>query len=254
MSDSAVLPWRAGGYAELRGRGIEIGAFEHPAALPAGCSVEYVDAITPEQAQAFFPEISTANFKPVDHLIDLNTQGLSSFADGQLDFVIINHVLEHLYNPISVLGEVFRVTRPGGHVVLAIPDKDYTFDKPRPLTPFEHLRDDYERGVTTASPEDYLDIPRYIFPQFLDDPQVLAEHLAGCMARREHVHVWSSASFRDFLQRSFVLLDVRADLVYEADARRSQLEYFAVFRKQGQPAGQGLFARLARRLAGTPRG
>lgn len=246
MSDSAVLPWRAGGYAELRGRGIEIGAFEHPAALPAGCSVEYVDAITPEQAQALFPEISTAGFRRVDHLVDLNTQGLRAFPDGQLDFVIINHVLEHLYNPIFILGEIFRVARPGGHVVLSIPDRDCTFDRSRPLTPFAHLLDDYRRQVRTAGPEDYMDIPRYIFPEFLDDPAVLAQHLAGCVARREHIHVWSSASFRDFLARSFALLGLRPRLAFESDAAQNGYEYFATFEAQAAPAG--LLGRLARAL------
>jgi SAM-dependent methyltransferase len=250
MSPTAPpFAWRQPGYNLLSGRGIEIGAFEHPATLPPACRVEYVDAITPEEAQRLFPEISTAGFKGVDHLIDLNVEGLAPFPDGQFDFVIINHVLEHTYNPIRVLDEVFRVTRPGGHVVLAIPDRDFTFDRPRPLTPFAHLRDDYERGVTTASPEDYMDIPRYIFPQFLDDPQVLAQHLAGCMARREHIHVWTSESFRDFLSQSFALLSRSPTLVYEVTSVESQFEYFGIFRAGAKPRG-GLLGRLARVFGG----
>lgn len=243
MTSAGFLSWRGQGYALLRGRGIEIGAFEHPAALPAGCRVEYVDAITPEQAQQLFPEISTAGFKRVDHLIDVNNQGLRPLADGRFDFAIVNHVLEHVYNPIFVLGELFRVVRPGGHVVLAIPDRDFTFDRNRPLTPFAHLEDDYRRHVTTASPEDYMDIPRYIFPEFLGDPEVLAQHLAGCMARREHIHVWNSVSFREFLQRSFALLGLRPRLALESDSTQNQYEYFAVFEATA-PARSGLIGRL----------
>jgi SAM-dependent methyltransferase len=44
------------------------------------------------------------------------------FADGEIDFVWIFDVLEHVQSPEAVLGEVFRVLRPGGgfHIVLPL--------------------------------------------------------------------------------------------------------------------------------------
>lgn len=91
-----------------------------------------------------------------------------------------------------------------------------------------------------------MDIPRYIFPQFLDDPALLAQHLAGCVARREHIHVWTSASFRDFLTRSFALLGLRPRLIFDSDGAQNALEYFALF--QQAPRRASLLGRLASRF------
>lgn len=158
------LALRDPGYAFLNGKGIEIGPFEHPAKLPPSCEVEYCDAITPEQARVFFPELSVIDLPHIHHIIDLNKEGLVKFPNDSLDFVICNHVIEHLVDPIRILGELMRVVRPGGHVVIAAPDKEYTFDKKRPLTPWEHNVSDYEMRATDSSPEDYMDILTYIHP------------------------------------------------------------------------------------------
>lgn len=249
MRSQAFLSWRQPAYDLLSGRGIEIGAFEQPAPLSAKCRVEYCDTVTPEQAQKLFPEISTAGFKKIDHLIDLNTEGLRPFRSASLDFVIINHVIEHLVNPIRAIHEIIRVLRPGGIMVLGIPDRDYTFDRHRPLTSFAHLYKDYTDNVTSASPEEYLDIPRYIFPEFMKLPiDDLREHLLGCQQRREHLHVWTSVSFRDFLDRTFTVIGERPQLLYEIDGPRTNLEYFGAWRRSYPRGVRGLIARLRRRL------
>lgn len=245
MTSQALLPWRQPTYDQLRGRGIEIGAFEHPARLPARCRVEYCDAITPDQAQKLFPEISTASFKKIDHIINLDIEGLRPFRSAKLDFVIINHVIEHLVNPIRVLGEVLRVLRPGGVLVLAIPDRDYTFDRNRPLTTFEHLYNDYVNKVTSASPEEYLDIPRYVFPEFMQLPlDDLRAHLLGCQRRREHLHVWTSVSFRDFLDRSFAVIGERPELLFESTSAQNGFEYFSAWRRTHPSGAKGIISRL----------
>jgi hypothetical protein len=40
-----------------------------------------------------------------------------------------------------------RVVRPGGHLLLVLPRKEGNFDHRRPITPFAHLVDDFERGT-----------------------------------------------------------------------------------------------------------
>jgi predicted SAM-dependent methyltransferase len=45
------------------------------------------------------------------------------------DFIIANHVFEHLDNPLKALIEWHRVLKGGGILFLTVPDKRRTFDK-----------------------------------------------------------------------------------------------------------------------------
>jgi SAM-dependent methyltransferase len=66
------------------------------------------------------------------------------------DFVLSSHTLEHTANPLRVLQEWLRVLKAHGLLVLVLPHKDGTFDHRRPVTPLEHLVEDFERGTTEA--------------------------------------------------------------------------------------------------------
>ena len=79
-------------YHKISGKGLEIGAFEHPACLPENCEVVYCDVISNEEAKAFFPEVNHTSLVSVDQIIDLDHEGLKIFEDRSQDFVIINHV------------------------------------------------------------------------------------------------------------------------------------------------------------------
>jgi SAM-dependent methyltransferase len=43
------------------------------------------------------------------------------FGDASFDGVLCSQVLEHVFAPEEFLGEIHRVLRPGGHLVLAVP-------------------------------------------------------------------------------------------------------------------------------------
>ncbi len=57
----------------------------------------------------------------VEHL-DIETAPLP-FEDASFDFVTCLEVLEHLYDPFRVLGELCRVLRPGGRLVMSVPNQ-----------------------------------------------------------------------------------------------------------------------------------
>ena len=57
-------------------------------------------------------------------LEDGDAQFLAGVPDGSLDFVHSSHCLEHLRDPQEGLANWFRVLRPGGHLVVTLPDED----------------------------------------------------------------------------------------------------------------------------------
>lgn len=51
------------------------------------------------------------------------------FADDEFDHVICIHVLEHILDDRLAIRELYRVTKPGGHAIIAIPTYgDTTYD------------------------------------------------------------------------------------------------------------------------------
>lgn len=129
----------------LSGFGIEIGALDGPLAAPPGVEERYVDRVPTDQLHEQYRELPDADFVPVSIVGD--AQNLSAPADSSVDFVIANHLLERLENPIADLREMLRVIRPGGVLYLALPDPRVTFDVDRELTPVEHVVDEYRNGT-----------------------------------------------------------------------------------------------------------
>jgi SAM-dependent methyltransferase len=127
---------------KLRGRGIEIGAHDLPI---AGIRPLYVD-----RAMTFAGSMTAAGL--------LADAAQLPFAESALDYLASSHLLEHLPNPVRALVEWYRVVRPGGWIYMVVPDRRYTFDRPRECTPVAHMLSDYEAGTDvgdTTHFEDY---------------------------------------------------------------------------------------------------
>lgn len=67
---------------------------------------------------------------------------LTGLGDATYDFLLSSHCLEHVANPLAALAEWRRVVRPGGALVLLLPDPTRTFDHRRPITTLAHLQAD----------------------------------------------------------------------------------------------------------------
>jgi SAM-dependent methyltransferase len=57
-------------------------------------------------------------------LEDGDAQFLEGVADASFDFVHSSHCLEHLRDPREGLRNWFRVLKPGGHLIVTVPDED----------------------------------------------------------------------------------------------------------------------------------
>jgi len=226
------LRLRQPGYAKLTGEGLEIGAFEHPAKVPSACRVRYADVVTPAQAGELFPEINASRLVPLDHVLDIDAEGLRPIPSASLDFVISCHVIEHVANPMRFVGELTRVVRIGGLVVIAAPDRDYTFDRLRTLTPLERLESYWRQGRPPVGPQDYREILERVHPELLQaPPAIIQEKLESFFRRREHLSVWTASSFREFLLAAFAWNQVKTEPVYEVMSDRNHFEYFGVWRR-----------------------
>ena len=63
-----------------------------------------------------------------------DASNLSSIADHTYDFILSSHNLEHFANPVKALQEWKRVTRPGGGLIIVLPNYSKTFDHRRTPT------------------------------------------------------------------------------------------------------------------------
>lgn len=73
---------------------------------------------------------------------------LSTIHDASYDFVLSSNCLEHIANPLKALAEWKRILKTQGALILALPNKKSNFDHNRPVTPFDHLVDDFNNDMT----------------------------------------------------------------------------------------------------------
>ena len=177
----------------LRGKGAEIGAFGSPCLVPFGASTTYIDRV-PASYWSQFPEYAGAKIVEPDIIDD--GISLSKVETDSLDFLVAAHMLEHSDDPITALKNWIRVVRSGGHLLVVVPDKRFTFDSKRPVTPLEHFFRDHEEGPGTSAAEHYRDIA--INCMGLTDETEITSFISKSEPA-VHFHTWTFETFLEFL-------------------------------------------------------
>lgn len=59
------------------------------------------------------------------HCLDIEKDGLPAGCEGRFDALIFSHVLEHLADPVAALRRLVPLARPGGKIILAVPNVVY---------------------------------------------------------------------------------------------------------------------------------
>lgn len=182
----------------MHGLGVECGALQHPLRLPPQARAFYVDRLTAAGARADYPELDGHPLIAPDVVGDLQRLPLR---DASVDFHVGNHLLEHARDPIGGLEEMLRVVRPGGVLYVSVPDAANPLDRFRPVTPFEHLLADHEKGRDRTA-EDAAHYREAVESAHSAMPVVEREALIERMRAQSysiHFHTFDEPSFRALL-------------------------------------------------------
>ncbi len=212
----------------LHGNGLEIGALNNPMSLPAGAKVRYVDRLPKDELVALYVDVDPKQIRDVDIVTEGET--LKGVPDDSEDFVIANHMVEHCEDPIGTIRHMLRVLKVGGIFYMTLPDKRFTFDIKRPVTPFEHVKRDYLEGPETSRRAQYVEWLRHV--EGLTDEVDILKRADELLKERAniHFHAWDEAAMMEMLAR------MQSELGFQFDVEvmsRTGLEVIFVMRKTG---------------------
>lgn len=182
----------------IRGTGIEIGALHNRMPVDAQlATVRYIDRLCLKEQRRHYPELSA--YKMLEPDIVAEADRLSMIPDASEDFVIANHLLEHLPDAIGALKEWYRVLRRGGVLFLALPDKRFTFDRDRPRTTLMHLVADHEDRGTRSRHAHFEEYSRLVHKK---TGSKLARDVDRLLAQDYsiHFHVWIPEDIAELLE------------------------------------------------------
>lgn len=196
-----------------RMRGLEIGPLHRPILSKSRGEVHYVDHASREELLRKYAKhpveaVDPALVVEVDFvwpggaLADVVPKGMT------FDYCVAAHVIEHLADPITWLGHLAAVLKPGGRICLAIPEKTRTFDYRRALSTPADLIDAYVRKLQRPGARQVFDHEAFWSPvdrkrehlPVLDD-QRLRDALAAARSAESgtyhdaHCHVFTLPSF-----------------------------------------------------------
>jgi SAM-dependent methyltransferase len=182
----------------LRGSGLEVGALQRRLEVPVHCSVTYVDRLPLPNLLEHYPELRGQPLQAPDLIDDGET--LSKVTSDTQDFVIANHFLEHCENPIQTILNFLRVLRNGGILYLAVPDKRFTFDIGRPVTPYSVLAETFRDGRRRNRADLYVEWVTYVTHTPVWEVEVAARKLLEDQYSI-HFNVWALPDLLELIAR-----------------------------------------------------
>lgn len=232
--------------------GLEIGPYDRPY-FPRNeySKIKYADVFTTEELMRHAsanPKRDPEKVEAVDYVIAENL--LSEVAEANaFDFVYCSHVLEHVPDLIKTLQDIETILKPGGRLLCAYPDREYTFDIDRDATNFLTLTDRHSRGIRKPDPEtvyDYFINYRTVFVgrlwQKLDQakgPLVYSKEVAKEKSKEAetsyvdvHCNIFNWKEFNTIIEnlRKKSLISLEIEKFSETKAPLN--EFFVVLRKQ----------------------
>lgn len=180
--------------------GLEIGPYNQPLITKLEGNIEYLDFLTQEDLLKLNgPDDLQFSIPQTDYVV--NDNHYSNYVKKQFDYIIANHVGEHVPNFIDFFCELEKLLKPGGILFIALPDKKFTFDKYRKDTDLSHFLYDYYQNIDEISKEHLLEVEIYYDLEFVGGKMDLKERLSNSRLLKEinkktnigtHCHVFTS--------------------------------------------------------------
>jgi len=126
---------------------MEIGPLQNPLLKKEEFNVYYSDIRDTDGVIDLFKNDSSVDktkIVPIDFVIKKTY--LDAVGEKRFGAVFSSHVIEHTFDIIAHLIEINEILEPEGRYVLCIPDKRFTFDYFREVTPFRDAYDVYLNG------------------------------------------------------------------------------------------------------------
>lgn len=178
------------------GDGLEIGALGSPMWVSRRARVRYVDRRDVDGLIEQYPDTPREVLVPVDIVDDGQT--LSTVPSSSADFIIANHFIEHTEDPLTTLTNLSRVLRPGGSLIMAVPNRHKTFDRSRPPTSVEHVVRDHQEGPSWSRRTHQEEWARLVENAPEDKVEWRADQIDQ-LDYAIHYHVWDAGEFREMV-------------------------------------------------------
>jgi len=124
---------------------MEIGPRNNPFLQKNEYNVYYADIRSAEGVNNLYKNSFTKEeLVPIDYVI--KGTYLKTVGEKRFSAVFSSHVIEHTIDIIRHLEEISQILEQDGNYVMCIPDKRYTFDYFRDITPFRDAYDIYTNG------------------------------------------------------------------------------------------------------------
>jgi SAM-dependent methyltransferase len=227
-------------------KGLEVGPYTRATVYPNEAEMYYADYYTTEELKEQAKGLNLPTETILDVHYVLKTEELHvKLGNDKFDFIIANHVLEHVVDPFRWLKNLEPALKPNGRFLITLPDKRFSFDKFRSDTTLTHFIEDFLMGGERSINEHALEAGLYYDNGYVKKENDAADRLnlkAVHRCRQEihpgmHVHVFQAETFLNNVLLPFLaigFLNLRLE-TFELNINLGEFSFSLVKTESPQP-------------------
>lgn len=234
-----------------KARILEIGAFDYPTYTKDQVAISFMDWFSPEEHFAAHPDAPERAKKAIAVDYVIKNKNFSERISEKFDLVVANHVVEHISDLIRWYQNISSILNPNGYLFLAVPHKEYTFDKIRQLTSLADILRNYEEDLEAPTLYQVFDHHYYRpvranqiwdedIQDLLEKKRFTTAKAAMEKAKREiaknsyvdvHCNVFNHQSFLELCDELYVSQYIDLQLSSSKDIESPDNEFYAILQK-----------------------